>query len=277
MTIEIPHKITVKDIEQAEFETFKEAQLERFPDEFRTIKKDMSLSKHSKLLPLNPIVADNLIRVGGKIVQSYLPFEQKHQILFTKEHFLSTLLVLDNHERNCHIGREQTLSLLRESVWIIKGKALVRKVIQNCSFGKQQQVTPQSPIMSNLAEARLAINQPPFTNTGIDYFGPLTVKQGRRTRSTDGTCKRYGAIFTCLNARAVHIELVGNLSTNTFILALRRFISSRGHPKNSFSDNGTNFTGAQRELAKSLKSLDQDKIEAKLTPQKNQLEFYPTS
>ena len=137
MTIEIPHKITVKDIEQAEFEIFKEAQLERFPDEFRTIKKDMSLSKHSKLLPLNPIVADNLIRVGGKIVQSYLPFEQKHQILFTKEHFLSTLLVLDKHERNYHIGREQTLSLLRESVWIIKGKALVRKVIQNRSFCKQ--------------------------------------------------------------------------------------------------------------------------------------------
>ena len=51
----------------------------------------------------------------------------------------------------------------------------------------------------------------------------------------------------------------------------------RGHPKNIFSDNGTNLTGAQRELAKSLKSLDQDKIEAKLTPQKYQLEFYPTS
>ena len=129
--------------------------------------------------------------------------------------------------------------------------------------------------MSNLPEARLAINQPPFTNTGIDYFGPLTVKQGRRTRSTDGTCKRYGAIFTCLNARAVHIELVGNLSTNTFILALRRFISSRGHPKNSFSDNGTNFTGAQRELAKSLKSFDQNRIEAELTTQKINWNFSP--
>ena len=98
--------------------------------------------------------------------------------------------------------------------------------------------------MSNLPKARLAINQPPFTNTGIDYFGPLTVKQGRRTRSTDGTSKRYGAIFTCLSTRAVHIELVGNLSTNNFILALRQFISRRGHPKNIFSDNGTNFTGA---------------------------------
>ena len=104
LTIVIPHKITVKDIEQAEFEIFKEAQLECFPDEFRTLKKDMSLSKHSKLLPLNPIVVDNLSRVGGRIGQSHLPFEQKHQILLTKEHFLSTLLVLDTHERDCYIG-----------------------------------------------------------------------------------------------------------------------------------------------------------------------------
>ena len=66
------------------------------------------------------------------------------------------------------------MSLLRESVWIIKGEALVRKVIQNCSFCKQRRVTPQSPIMSNLPEARLAINQSPSTNTGINYFGPLT-------------------------------------------------------------------------------------------------------
>ena len=76
----------------------------------------MSLSKHSKLLPLNPIVVDTLITVGGRMGQSHLRFEQKHQILLTKEHFLSTLLVLDKQERNCHIGREQTLSLLREIV-----------------------------------------------------------------------------------------------------------------------------------------------------------------
>ena len=120
--------------------------------------------------------------------------------------------------------------------------------------------------MSNLPEACPAINQPPFTNTGIDYFGPLTVKQGRRTRSTDGTSKRYGAISTCLSTRAVHIELVGNLSTDNFILALYRFISRRGYPMNIFSDNGTNFTGVQRELTKSLTSLDQDRIEAELTP-----------
>ena len=122
--------------------------------------------------------------------------------------------------------------------------------------------------MSNLPEAHLAINQPPFTNTGIDYFGPLTIRQGRCTCSTDRTSNRHGAIFTCFNTCAVHIELVGNLSTDNFILALRRFISRKRHPNNIFSDNGTNFTGAQREFGKALMCLDQDRIEKKLFLQK---------
>ena len=129
--------------------------------------------------------------------------------------------------------------------------------------------------MSNLPEARLPINQPPFTNKRIHYFGPLTIKQGRCTRSTDGTSKRYGASFSCLSTRTVHIELVGNLLTDNFILALHWFISRRGHPKNIFSDNGTNFIGAQGKLSKSLKSLDQDRIEAELTPQEINLNFSP--
>ena len=99
-------------MEQAEFEIFKEGQLECFSDEFRSLKKDMRLSKHSKLRSLNSIVVDNLIRVGGRIGHSYLPFKQNHQILLTKEHFLSTLLVLDKHERHCQIRRKQTFSLL---------------------------------------------------------------------------------------------------------------------------------------------------------------------
>ena len=129
--------------------------------------------------------------------------------------------------------------------------------------------------MSNLPEGHLPINQPPFTNKRIHYFGTLTVKQGKCTRSTDGTSKRYGASFSYLSTRTVHIELVGNLLTDNFILALHRFISRRGHPKNIFSDNGTNFIDAQGKLSKSLKSLDQDRIEAELTPQKINLNFSP--
>ena len=120
--------------------------------------------------------------------------------------------------------------------------------------------------MSNLTEARLAISQPPFTNTGniILDLSPLN-KEDVHVQQMElliGTC-------------AVHNQLVGDLSTDTFILALRRFISRRGHPKNIFSDNETNFTGSQRELAKSLKCLDQDIIEAELTLQKINRNFSP--
>ena len=82
-------------------------------------------------------------------------------------------------------------------------------------------------------------------------------------------------ILSLMSSIFVHIKLVGNLSTYNVMLALRRFISRRGHPRNIFSDNGTNFTGAQRELAKSLKSLDQDKIEVELTHQKINWDFSP--
>ena len=82
--------------------------------------------------------------------------------------------------------------------------------------------------MSDILEARLCIDEKPFTNTGGDYLGPYHIKLSKRTRSNQATAKRYVALFTCLTTRAVHLEIAGDLSTDAFILALRRFISRRG-------------------------------------------------
>ena len=87
------------------------------------------------------------------------------------------------------------------------------------------------------------------------------MKLTRKTRSNQATHKRYGALFTCLTTRAVHLELASDLSTDIFILALRRFIARRGKPKEILSDNGTNFIGANRELRKALQDLNQSKIQ----------------
>ena len=83
---------------------------------------------------------------------------------------------------------------------------------------------------------------------------PFLVKQGR------SRIKRYGCIFSCLTTRAVHIEVASDLSTDSFINALRRFIARRGQPDEIFSDNGTNFVGAERVLRESLQSLQQSKL-----------------
>ena len=103
-------------------------------------------------------------------------------------------------------------------------------------------------------ECKFTPDNPPFTNTGIDYFGPIYVKQGR------SQVKRYGCLFTCLAIRAVHVEVAHSLDTDSFINALRRFISRRGHPKTIYSDNGSNFVGGERELREGVRQLNQDKI-----------------
>ena len=79
----------------------------------------------------------------------------------------------------------------------------------------------------------------PFSNTGVDYFGPIQAKTSRKTRRNQRKLKTYGVIFTFLNARAIHIELSGDLLTDTFILSLRIFLVRRGHVNIMQSDNGT--------------------------------------
>ena len=114
--------------------------------------------------------------------------------------------------------------------------------------------------MSPLPRERIDIGSKPFTNTGVDYFGPITVKLNRKTRLNQATSKRYGVIFTCLTIRAAHIELAGDLSTDSFILALKRLNARRGNVQIIRWDNGTNFVGAEKELRTAINSLHHSNI-----------------
>ena len=119
---------------------------------------------------------------------------------------------------------------------------------------KKRDAKQGEQVMADLPEERLTPDKPPFTYVGLDYFGPLYVRQGR------SQVKRYGCIFTCLTTRAIHIEIAHSLDTSSFIDALRRFVSRRGHPELIRSDNGTNFVGGERELKESIQAWNQGKI-----------------
>ena len=96
--------------------------------------------------------------------------------------------------------------------------------------------------MADLLRDRIIPDEPPFTNVGLDYFGPFEIKRGRTL------IKRYGVNFTCLALRAIHIEVASSIDTDSCIHALRRFIARRGQVQVIRSDNGTNFVGAEKEL-----------------------------
>ena len=99
------------------------------------------------------------------------------------------------------------------------------------------------------------IDRPPFTNCGVDMFGPFLIKEGRKE------LKRYGALFTCLASRTVHIEWTCSMETDSFIQALRRFIERRGNIRILHCDNRSNFVGTQREIAKTFQEMDHQKIQ----------------
>lgn len=96
--------------------------------------------------------------------------------------------------------------------------------------------------MGNLPSVRV---QPcrAFLNVGLDYGGPFSIRVSRNK-----TTKAYLCLFVCLVTKAVHLELATDLSTSAFLNALRRFIARRGKCTNIYSDNGSNFKGANNEL-----------------------------
>ena len=131
--------------------------------------------------------------------------------------------------------------------------------------------------MNDLSAEGVSVPTSPFIHTVIDYFEPLFVKFSRKTRSNQAISKQYEAIFLYLASRALHIELAGDLSTDSFVLALPRFTATMGNPQTITSDNGTNFVGAQRGLSDAIQKLDQHKIRDELNQKSNQWKFNPLS
>ena len=201
------------------------------------------------MLKFQPVLNDGILMVGGKLANAPVEWEVKHPIIIPDSLPFTTLLILKHHIEVRHSGMSHTWTSLRQRYWVVNGASTVRLLC------KRRNTSPGQQVMADLPEARFGANLPPFSNVGVDYFGPFFVKRGW------SKVKRYECIFLCLTIRAVHIEVVSDLSTNIFINVLRRFIARRGCPLNVFSDNGTNFVGEERILKEALKAWNNNQIE----------------
>ena len=110
--------------------------------------------------------------------------------------------------------------------------------------------------MAPLPLKRVTPGRQPFHSCGLDFMGPITIRVGKRS-----TAKRYICLFTCLATRSTHLEVAYDLITGSFISALRRFLAVRGNATRViFSDNATNFLGAEAELQWGLQRLSQQGV-----------------
>ena len=264
--------LTVDEIERALAEIIKIVQRRTFHVELRELEGCATKTRGRKvgrLRKLNPMLKDGILRVGGRLDNAPLEFSVRHPIILPSDHHVTRLVIEDYHYRVGHSGMAHTWTSIRQNYWIVKGAATVRKVLGKCILCRRRNARAGQQMMSDLPKERVTPCNPPFYFSGVDYFGPFVVRQGR------SDVKRYGCIFTCLTTRAVHIEVAHSLTTDSFIDAFRRFVSRRGTPHTLYSDNGTNFVGAERELRESIQEWNQSRITERLLQRSVRWKFNP--
>ncbi|UYV84574.1 hypothetical protein LAZ67_X002666 [Cordylochernes scorpioides] len=211
-------------------------QTESFPREIAALLKGRIVKK-AKIARLSPCLIYGTICLKSRILQANkVPAEQKTPTILPSVHHVTELLIQAEHERCAHQCSETLLNNLRGRFWIIDGRQTVLRTIRKCPRCRFSRASPVIPMMGQLPHYRHAAYQRPFTFTGLDAFGPFTVTVGRRHE------KRW--------------EVVHALSTDEFMMGLSRFIDTRGRPDTIYSDNGTNFMGASKELKLVASEID---------------------
>lgn len=185
------------------------------------------------------------MRTRGRIEQSDHSYNIKHPIIMPRDHHLSRLIVSDAHSRTLHGGPQLTLNYVRSKYFIIGAKGVIRHVLSKCVRCIKYKTTKSHPFMADLPRSRVTVARP-FERTGCDYAGPINIRvsKGRGCKSYKG----YIALFVCMVTRSIHLEAVSSLTTEGFLAAFKRFVGRRGPCREIWSDNGSNFVGASKEL-----------------------------
>ena len=206
--------LTVEELRKAEMYWIKNAQ-----------KELISRFKKGEFKSLSPFIDDKgVLRVRGRVDKALVTYGTKHPALLSWKQRISYLVTSHTHMHG-HSGVAATTAKVRKKYWIIRGNKLSKGVKKTCVVCRKLAHQTEQLLMSSLPSLRLAPHTPAFHYTACDYFGAFTIKISRNK-----TAKHYGVIFTCLNTRAVHLEMATDCSATELIQVLRRFFSIRGYP-----------------------------------------------
>ncbi|CAK9816895.1 hypothetical protein ANTPLA_LOCUS9158 [Anthophora plagiata] len=241
-------KYTIEELKRARLQIIRVIQQKHFSRDIKNLKEGIPLNSKGKLICLNPFLdSDGVIRVGGRLTNAQIAYSRKYSILLPHNDHVTNLIIRNEHIKHWHAGVQATLNAVRYNYWPIDGKNITRHIIHKCVRCSKLNPKLQNYTMGDLPKNRV-IHSRPFTNVGLDYCGPFLLKE-KKFRNK-GKIKSYVAVFVCFTTRAVHLELVTDLTTETCLEAIKRFCARRGKPTNVYSDNATNFIGVKNEILK---------------------------
>ncbi|CAI5694724.1 unnamed protein product [Oreochromis niloticus] len=248
---------TVQEREDAQRIIIRDLQRRVYPDEIQLLSNGLQLSRQSKLFRLDAFLdKDGILKVGGRLKNASLPASQKHPMIIPKDHHIARMIIAHHHEQVKHQGRGITINEIRSNgYWIPGMNRAVASYVHQCVKCRKLRGSVEEQRMADLPSDRVDPS-PPFTYCGMDCFGPFFTKQGRKVN------KRYGLLFTCLCCRAIHIEMVNDMSADAFINGLRCFVSIRGAVRQIRCDQGSNFVRAKNEMYNALKQMDVNRLSA---------------
>lgn len=238
--------INALELDAAETRLIRLVQQEHFGHEIGRLKEKRVLPNHSKILTLTPFLDDKgMLRMNGRVGNAEF-LEQKYSLILPAHSKFVTLLIQHFHEQQeLHGGVQKTLRALRERFWILRSRAQVQKIINRCMVCYRTKKVLLKQRMADLPSFRTR-QAKPFTVVGTDYAGYFEIKTSERKNAP--TAKAYIALFMCLTTKALHLEVACDLSSAEFIMALENFIARRGIPTEIWSDNATNYIGAEKEI-----------------------------
>ena len=260
VAVRMTGELIADELKRSELQLVRQAQQSEFQDEWKALVNGRSLSSNSKLLALKPQLDDDgLIRSDGRLTNAkFISYDVRHPVILPRKSWVTKLIIKGAHEKGNHaFGTNQTLAVLSARYWIISAREAIREWERECAECRRRKAKASQQIMAPLPLARVQTSLRAFTRTSVDFGGPFITIQGRGKRRE----KRYLCLFTCLATRAVHLEIAFGLTTDSFLNAFYRMANRRGLPDEVYSDNGTNFIGADRELQALLSQVDNHKIQ----------------
>ncbi|KAG1661324.1 Ovochymase-2 [Nymphon striatum] len=233
-------QISTEELNYVEFYWYRTLQQEFFYSEYCALRDGSSVNSKSKLKDLHPIWDSSLklMRLGGRLQYSDLPYSSIHPIIVPHKSYFAKLLILDCHRSHSHCGVSQLICIIRERLWLSRLRSLAKSVVRVCVICRRVNQRACHEIAAPLPSCRINPS-PPFNVVGIDFCGPLLLKGSR--------LKHYVCLFTCATTRAIHLELVDSLKTEEFLLCFRRFIGRRNVPSIIISDNAATFVKASHD------------------------------